>query len=911
MYEDDKRDRGGMPSPRKPPTPREYGADGNTLVKGAKAQRRESGAASVQTATKANAFNSAEQMDEERACEQKRKQEAVVEELTRKFPAVARQAKATAPSKASSARMAEREQGRLALEYPYDLKQVKRLLEAFGKPTPAVLRQDCLEELLRRFETEYATHNPQAIGHLALPENGRVVVVGDTHGQLNDLLWIFAKQGFPSAKTAYLFNGDIADRGPNAVPMFILIYLFFLLHPKCVIINRGNHEDVSMNQISREDGGGFYGEVLQNYEPHVYELFVRTFRRLLLATVLNKEVFVVHGGLPRMNAVTLEYIRRLPWTEYTTPTCTPNDSQSKAMMAQNFLDLLWSDPSEGLGKFPSRRGAGILFGVDVTASFLKVNQLKMLIRSHQCPADNHGYFVHHQGLCLTVFSASNYCGEVGNWGAVVCFDSNRWPQYGIHEYWSPDITAVAKELQNAVKSDHDMKRARTVAELESLDSVENELRNEKLGANSGLGRAVLNKMMISIIMQKPGLWTACTERDEAGTTKLPLDEFIEVVQLFCGTLPWERALNEWGEVDNDPDRGPLVDYDEFLSRFRVELAECFKSWKSEAVKDAFSALVYRDQSIDATLRMIDKNGDGDVTRDEFRQFLEKLNLDISGDQLEALLVHCGFRNKNSRIDANEFLSRFALTHNMENEMTGRAVVSDPWAEIALQKFAAFMMKHHATDQKASKKKRKDAPDTGANEMLKAFKDLDKNGDGQLEMHEFVAGAQKLPGFDQLLIEGKMLDEEGLQRIAKVLDVSGDGTVNYLEFLTKFSVNDTQQDALTNSLTEHISTTLFRNRAMILAAAKFFDPGLGGHIGPDEFAECLGAVNSVLTAPQQPFTPGQVSKLVAACTGDDGRVDYHNLLDSFEIVDGKQADDTGHAVTMMHRCTLKKEVDTGP
>jgi len=342
------------------------------------------------------------------------------------------------------------------------------------------------------------------------------------------------------------------------------------------------------------------------------------------------------------------------------------------------------------------------------------------------------------------------------------------------------------------------------------------------------------------------------------------------VNTICGTLPWERALIEWGEVDNDPELGPQVDYDEFLSRFRVELAECFKSWKSEAVKDAFSALVYRDQSIDATLRMIDKNGDGDVTRDEFRQFLEKLNLDISGDQLEALLVHCGFRNKNSRIDANEFLSRFALTHNMENQMTGRSVVSDPWAEIALQKFAAFMISHQQKDQKAQKKKKKDGPDTGANEMLKVFKDLDKNGDGQLEMSEFVAGAQKLPGFDQLLIEGKPLDAEGLQRIAKVVDVSGDGTVNYLEFLTRFNVADTQQDALTNSLTEHISTTLFRNRSMVLAGAKFFDPSLGGRIGPDEFSEVLAAVNVVLTAPQQPFTPGQVSKLVAACTGDDGK-----------------------------------------
>merc|ERR1719453_2027747 len=263
-----------------------------------------------------------------------------------------------------------------------------------------------------------------------------------------------------------------------------------------------------MNQISREDGGGFYHEVLQSYEPHVYELFVRTFRRLLLATVLNKEVFVVHGGLPRMNAVTLEYIRRLPWTEYTTPTCTPNDSQSKAMMAQNFLDLLWSDPSEGLGKFPSRRGAGILFGVDVTASFLKVNQLKMLIRSHQCPADNHGYYVHHQGLCLTVFSASNYCGEVGNWGATIAFSGETWPQYTIAEYWAPDFTDIKAELDRSEPITDD-----------TIQSLENNSREKTVAAGKPgeLSQSMLQRIVVHLIQQKPDLWDAFVEEDSQGT----------------------------------------------------------------------------------------------------------------------------------------------------------------------------------------------------------------------------------------------------------------------------------------------------------------------------------------------------------------------------------------------------------
>jgi serine/threonine-protein phosphatase 5 len=54
------------------------------------------------------------------------------------------------------------------------------------------------------------------------------------------------------------------------------------------------------------------------------------------------------------------------------------------------------------------------FGPETTARFLALNGLKLLIRSHQV-ADE-GYEVLHNGQCVTVFSASNYCGTTGNLG---------------------------------------------------------------------------------------------------------------------------------------------------------------------------------------------------------------------------------------------------------------------------------------------------------------------------------------------------------------------------------------------------------------------------------------------------------------------------------------------------------------
>ena len=76
-------------------------------------------------------------------------------------------------------------------------------------------------------------------------------VCGDTHGQLADVLWIFDEHGEPSADNAYLFNGDVADRGKHAVEIFLLLLLYQLADPKCMFINRGKYDpavDFEMGQ---------------------------------------------------------------------------------------------------------------------------------------------------------------------------------------------------------------------------------------------------------------------------------------------------------------------------------------------------------------------------------------------------------------------------------------------------------------------------------------------------------------------------------------------------------------------------------------------------------------------------------------------------------------------------------------
>ena len=60
----------------------------------------------------------------------------------------------------------------------------------------------------------------------------RLTVVGDLHGQLADLLHIFALNGWPSEDSLYLFNGDFVDRGPKGVEVTLLLFAWQQARPR-------------------------------------------------------------------------------------------------------------------------------------------------------------------------------------------------------------------------------------------------------------------------------------------------------------------------------------------------------------------------------------------------------------------------------------------------------------------------------------------------------------------------------------------------------------------------------------------------------------------------------------------------------------------------------------------------------
>ena len=115
---------------------------------------------------------------------------------------------------------------------------------------PEVYAKRIIRQTLHILEKEKAFHE------ITIPRDGSLTVVGDTHGQLLDVLTIFQMRGRPSSTNIFVFNGDFVDRGPQGVEVLLLLYALKLVNPASIFLNRGNHEHRRMNaRYGFEDQG--------------------------------------------------------------------------------------------------------------------------------------------------------------------------------------------------------------------------------------------------------------------------------------------------------------------------------------------------------------------------------------------------------------------------------------------------------------------------------------------------------------------------------------------------------------------------------------------------------------------------------------------------------------------------------
>ena len=231
-----------------------------------------------------------------------------------------------------------------------------------------------------------------------------VIICGDIHGQIYDLIELFKKGGeIPNSR--YVFMGDYVDRGYNGVEVLELLLALKVKYPEHITLLRGNHES---RQICF--AYGFYEEITRKYgNANAWEYFTDLFDYLPLAALVEGKIFCVHGGLSPYIS-TVDQIRLI-------------NRKMEIPREGVFCDLMWSDPDDIETWIISCRGAGWIYGWKVVDEFTHINGLELICRAHQLVMEGFKYWFQNKNLC-TVWSAPNYCYRCGNRASILKLDSD-------------------------------------------------------------------------------------------------------------------------------------------------------------------------------------------------------------------------------------------------------------------------------------------------------------------------------------------------------------------------------------------------------------------------------------------------------------------------------------------------------
>lgn len=441
----------------------------------------------------------------------------------------------------------------------------------------------------------------------------KVTICGDLHGSLDDLLTIFYKNNLPSLNNPYIFNGDFVDRGPKSIEVAMILCYSFLLFPNHVHLNRGNHEDPNLNEKY-----GFIKEIMTKYRHShrkITNVFKTFYRALPLGTIIDQNIFVVHGGIS--SATDLNILGDIQRTNYTSIIKPPLFIVQKYKGEwEQVMDILWSDPvSENGCEENEIRGGGKCFGPDVTEAFLRKHNFELLIRSHECKPE--GYEYYHSGKMLTVFSSSNYYHPGSNKGAYIVYTGDvnklRHIQFLSNDEALKDIKFKDKVVSMEEKAINDLKRM--------LCTNRNQL---------------LKKF---------------NEKDVNKTGKISIEDYGNTLSEVLGmSLPWRLVQPKISKKDKDN----LIIYESSFD------------YTQKIQEESASDVLYNNLDILETIfRAIDKDNSGFITMAEFTDAMSVLqkhsDLDILADDIEDLgeLIDL---DKDGFIDINEFFEAFKLSN---------------------------------------------------------------------------------------------------------------------------------------------------------------------------------------------------------------------------------------------------------
>lgn len=710
--------------------------------------------------------------------------------------------------------------------------------------------------------------NAPNIMRLMLPSQGRLIIVGDTHGQLEDVLWMFFKYGAPSKQNQYLFVGDIVDRGGHALDILLLLLALKRDDPQSVHITRGNHEDWSTSTTY-----GFKAELESKFGAEGAWFFHHLMHDILpllpLGAVVSdtqrtRPIFVVHGGIPVgvlgfKGVVTIDGTleglnRRVPTT------------QDRVTVEENLLfHLLWADPAKaGAPKFDAK-GRGNPFFEEDTIQFCQANGVSCVVRAHQPPEDHRGFFYHHQNRCITVFSASNYTGNHGNKGGVLMCD-HRFATHGPQpeEHWAPSwphLADVMRQFDIEATTPASRKLAAQSMELATLPSRP----VDAAGMEELALTQVENRITDLIVSFKEQLLGAFTRLDKADTGMVAREAWAECMHDTLG----DTFANAWEVLAERWKLGGQVKYVPFLHRFQITSEAGHRRHSVPA--DVFTAMAQlrvklSDVEAHKLLASLDQNANGQVDLEEFTRFLVKNDVGIPQRQAAAL-YEAIVTGASGRAYVHDVLMAMAL-------ITVTPIASETSSGGA-QKVAAWTSTARRLGEEITKQQ----------SLVSFFDHADVDNDGYIDAGELrqalVAAVPNL---------ASRFNQEQMNALAQHIDAQGvhNGRISLMEFLRAMGPARVAK-LMQNALLGEALKPIYFHRTMLASFMAHYNP-TGHTVSVEQFRQGVFEMNRQCQLSESAeyatagLTPNQVEAVCEIASGGSDLVYYDEFLKSLRVVD---------------------------
>ncbi|XP_077199240.1 serine/threonine-protein phosphatase with EF-hands 1 [Paroedura picta] len=584
------------------------------------------------------------------------------------------------------------------LSFPLTVVDANALLQAFKYRQQLHARY--VLQLLH--ETKKVLQQMPNITHLSTSYVKEITICGDLHGNLDDLLLIFYKNGLPSEENPYIFNGDFVDRGKNSVEILIILFAFLVVYPNHFHLNRGNHEDHIMNLRY-----GFTKEVMKKYRSYgkkILRLLQDVYSWLPLATIVDSKVLILHGGIsdttdlnflnmfqrnklktllkplkakteakheqqgPSLieDCSTLKEVKKcLSRQDITKPSSAPNErKQDSAIVvdAKQHVDLADRSSSVEKQDLESNITTPCTSPELTTKEWKQVLDILWSDPKHQNGCTPNKY---RGGGCyfgpdvttrllkrynLKMLIRSHECKQEGyeishNGKVITIFSASNYYEEGSNRgayiKLNPDL--IPRFVQYQVNKDTRKKTIRqrvSTVELSALKSL-----REKLYTH------------------KSELIAAFRQHDPNDTGKISPSQWASAMESVLHLdLPWRTLRSRLVHQVQD---GSV----EYLSSFdALEIELPIKEVQPSLVE----TLCRYKADLEIIFNMIDKDHSGLISIDEFRQTWKLFNLhlqiDVDDDSIDSLARSIDF-NKDGNIDFNEFLEAFHVVHKFESRST--------------------------------------------------------------------------------------------------------------------------------------------------------------------------------------------------------------------------------------------------